>query len=121
MQDKNDSKVTLSYCYNCGTERKLDADVCLECGKYLKVKNQPNENSEADSKANLGLILSIVSFFMPIPIIDIAMSGYGAYLGHYSRKLPNLNIEKTAIAAEIIGIIALIFNALVWIIFLSAF
>ena len=111
----------MKYCYSCGEILKPGADVCLNCGKQVRSKNVMTQSSNADSKAVLGLVLAIVSFFLPIPVAALSMSIIATYLGNDAKKSPDLNKEGLANAAFIIGVISIIFNVVYWLIMLSAF
>ncbi len=70
--------------------------------------------SPADSKATTGMVLSIVGFLLPIPLVDIILAIAGIIMGSQAQKMPNLRRRGQATAAIVVGVIALIFNVSYW-------
>lgn len=126
-------------CYECGKENELSANYCKFCGSAFSKDHKPNEalndfpnsydntqvpshtpsqvSSEADSKATTGMVLAIVSIFIPIPVIDIIVAIIAISMGNKAQTLPNLTRQGQAQAAVIVGIISVIlgiFYALLW-------
>ena len=123
------------YCYECGKLNDLDAKFCKFCGSNFNDEDKPNATlndfpnnvdtpttvpvtiSEADGKATAGMVLSIVSIFIPIPILDIIIAIVGIHFGNSAKALPNLSRVGQAQAAVIIGVIGIIFGifySLIW-------
>ena len=51
----------MKYCSNCGNELKPEADVCLNCGKNLRINN-----IQSQSYDNGGLVWGLLGFCFPM-------------------------------------------------------
>ena len=52
----------MGYCPNCGTQVRDDQDVCLSCGKTLKLSNSKKAVQEEGSTTGY----AVLGFFVPI-------------------------------------------------------
>jgi hypothetical protein len=79
--------------------------------------SQPNQGSQfaPASKSGLtGLILGIVSFFLPIPIVDVGLAIAGIVLSAKGLKEEQRGLAIAGLVVSILGLIAsLLWNALV--------
>ena len=80
------------YCQNCGRELNDNADVCLNCGKFVKENNQATTPTKSVSDTGsvgwgflgfffpmLGLILYLI--WKDTAPLNAKMSGKGALIG----------------------------------------
>ena len=134
--------MAIVLCRECEREVSSEARACPHCGYPIKDKQRSNDYrraedfdalsddpfssfdnnqgnaplsvTEADSKATNGMILSIVSLFLPIPILDVILAVMGISFGNRAKQMPGLRRTGQATAAVVIGIIALIYNIIFW-------
>ncbi len=130
--------MAIRQCKECGADVSKDVRFCPHCGASQSKEKTGTESgaydayetewdqsatpsskqgsSAADNKAITGFILAVVSFFMPVPFLDMAMSVAGIVLGSQAKNDENLTKEGIATASLVVGICTLVYNIFFWLI-----
>ena len=92
------------FCANCGKELNENQDICTNCGTIIK-----NVERDSDKKANVGLILgliSIVAWILPLAGYPVSICG----IVFSSKGLKSKTEKGKAIAGLVLSIVFLVFT-----------
>lgn len=98
----------MNFCSNCGARLEVNETQCRECGLPISELTNSNEQTVTQPPSNAsftGFTLALISLFLPIPYIDIAI-GIVALI--VSNNGLNSNKRGLATAGIVISVIAII-------------
>ncbi len=88
------------YCKNCGKEIDDKADICIHCGVKVDKKQVQYYEEDGDSKAGLGVVMSL---FLGLIGLIIGLCMYSS--GSYERKTFMKGWGITTLVCVIVGVI----------------
>lgn len=88
----------MAYCPNCGTQVRDDQDVCLSCGKSLKLGGSKKAVQEEGSTTGY----AVLGFFVPIVGLILYL------IWKDERPRASLSAGKGALIGFIVGIVSYI-------------
>ena len=98
----------MNFCSNCGARASAGESVCSECGETLS--NEVNVVNATDSMnqnnaSTVGFVLSLVSLFLPVPIIDTIIGVIALVFSIMGLKTQKNTLAIFGIVISLIAII----------------
>jgi len=98
------------FCNICGAQLQINSKFCTNCGNKLEETTNYNymhrKQQAGQGEAIASIVLGLIAFTLPIPILDLIIGIAGLVLAYLAKKKGREGIATAGLVISIIGTMA---------------